>query len=628
MTKLAKSFTVLSANPKGHVKNVTVRSGGESSVSLRLHRFAVVGKNDRIRFGSAGNSRLFVVPRQVDESDIPLTPIFASEHRLTVGKEFFNISIREIKTDSDMQSLQYLEQFHYKTNSSLSFGEHLDSSLPKTHSIGGRRAVLIAEIELGEQWFPAGYIDLQMPLMMCKPRHVLFDHPYSHPKRNISWDKWDQHAMKKHLNSIVRIARIVVNPELRGIGIARIIIEAAKQFSSDRWHIAGVRPIFMEISAEMLNYVDFVTASGFVLVGMTEGNVTRVVKDMEQMSRLPKGEFGIMTLQRKYFKVLEDYCETIGISFEEGLAALAKKIEKGCSSADISSGEWAVLRSIVRCPIPYYLCPLDEYSKCYLRDAMKARSSSNNRKCTRSLFRVMGKNLDVCNLSVRAQYVLPESKSTKVIMNAFGLSGDTVATDVIRDLSFKASGGNIVLIVGASGSGKSVVLNALDPNFSANGSLILRHAGNFNHTAGWLQALKSDVPVFEALAERFTPQQAFIGLSSVGLSDAIAFIKPFWMLSRGQQYRAMIADLLLRNVDVCLLDEFCCDLDPITAKIVAHNLRKQIISSGKIAIIAAANHAHFLDALRPSNVIFLRAGDVPTLLTYKEYRDEYLIKVG
>lgn len=115
-----------------------------------------------------------------------------------------------------------------------------------------------------------------------------------------------------------------------------------------------------------------------------------------------------------------------------------------------------------------------------------------------------------------------------------------------------------------------------------------------------------------------------MALSRVGLSEAFAFIKPFWMLSRGQQYRAMIADLLLRDDEVWLLDEFCSDLDPLTAKIVAHNLRKQIITTGRIAFIAAANHMHYVDALRPTRIIMLRPGDQPNCLSFKEYQSEFL----
>lgn len=616
-------YNILTVNPKGHYKNITACGSGEASITVRVHRFAVVGKSDRIRFGATGNNKVFVVAKDENEPDIPLTPLFTVDDSVSIGREKFELRIREINSESDMRALEFLEQFHYKTNNSLN--EKNPDAKGATASIGGRRAVLYAEIKIGERWLPAGYIDLQMPLMMCKPRHDLFDHPYAHPKRAIQWERWDQHAMRDHLNTIVRIGRIVVSPELRGLSIARRIIVAAKTFASERWHIGGVRPVFMEISAEMLNHIDFVSSSGFKFVGMTEGNLSRVLKDMEQMSRAPGGEFGMMSLQRKYFRTLKDYCKTLQISFEEGLEVLRRKIEQHNDA--LTTGEWAILRSVIRNPIPYYVCPLDDYSAQYLRAALKAQPPKEV-AAPKAEFSAKSTQISIESLSIRASYRIPETRSTKIIMDAFGLKGDTVYADIVQNVTVKASNGNIILVVGASGSGKSVFLNALDPDKTLDGNLMVNRIGNLKHSAGWLRPLRESIPVFEALAEKFTPERAFIALSRVGLSEALAFIKPFWMLSRGQQYRAMIADLLLRDEEVWLLDEFCSDLDPITAKIVAHNLRKQIIASGRIAFIAAANHSHYLDALRPTKVLVLRSGDQPAWISFKEYQNEFLYQVG
>lgn len=626
MSKTAKIYSVVTSNPKGHYKNITVRGGDEAPVTLRVHRFAVVGKGDQIRFGAAGNNRVFVVSKNENEPDIPLTPLFSTEDTVFIGKEKFELRIREINSESDMRALEFLEQFHYKTNNSLNEKTQEEETKSVTASVGGRRAVLYASIKIGKRWLPAGYIDLQMPLMMCKPRHQVFNHPFEHPEREIHWERWDQRAMKDYLNTIVRIGRVVVSPELRGLGITRRLIKAAKAFSAERWHIGGVRPIFMEISAEMLSHIDFVTSSGFSFIGKTEGNISRVLKDMRSMARAPGGEFGIMSLQRKYFRALEDYCKTLQISFDEGLEILRRKIEQ--SQDALTTGEWAVLRSVIRNPIPYYLCPLDDYATDYLRAALKANPPAEETSFNKVEFSAKSTQISISNLSIRAAYRIPETRSTKIVMDAFGLKGDTVYADIVQNVSVKASNGNIVFVVGTSGSGKSVFLNSLDPDKTLDGNLTVKRTGNMRHSAGWLRPLRDDAPVFEVLAEKFTPEKAFTALSRVGLSEALAFIKPFWMLSRGQQYRAMIADLLLRDEEVWLLDEFCSDLDPITAKIVAHNLRKQVIATGRIAFIAAANHIHYLDALRPTKVLLLRSGDEPAWLSFKEYQDEFLEQVG
>lgn len=626
MSKAAKIYSVRTSNPKGYYKNITVRGGDEASVVARVHRFAVVGKGDQIRFGAAGSNKVFVVAKDKNEPDIPLTPLFTVDDTVSIGKEKYDVRIREINSEADIRALEFLEQFHYKTNNSLSEKTQDEDTKSAKGSVGGRRAVLYASIKFGESWLPAGYIDLQMPLMMCKPRHELFHHPFEHPERAIRWERWDQHEMKDYLNTIVRVGRIVVSPELRGLGLTRRIIKAAKCFSAERWHIGGMRPIFMEISAEMLSHIDFVSSAGFKFIGKTEGNLSRVLKDMQSMARAPGGEFGMMSLQRKYFRALEDYCKMLQISFEEGLEALRRKIEQNQDS--LTTGEWAILRSVIRNPIPYYLCPLDDYTTKYLRAALKVHPPVKDARPNKSEFSAKSTQISIDGLSIRAAYRVPETRSTKIIMDAFGLKGDTVYADIVQNVTVKASNGNIIFVVGTSGSGKSVFLSALDPDKTLDGNLMVKRAGSLTHSAGWLRPLRDDVPIFEALAEKFTPEKAFIALSRVGLSEALAFIKPFWMLSRGQQYRAMIADLLLRDEEVWLLDEFCSDLDPITAKIVAHNLRKQIIATGRIAFIAAANHAHYLDALRPTRVLMLRSGDEPAWLSYKEYQNEFLDQVG
>ena len=624
---LSKVYNVMTSNPKSHIKNITVRSGEGASVSLKLHRFAVVGKGDQIRLGAAGNARVSIVPKDINEPDVPVTPCFIFDDFVSIGKEKIRIRIREITTLADIRGLEFLEQFHYKTNSNLGEKTHNDKDTKvATSSIGGRKAILYASIKMGERWIPAGYIDLQMPLMMCKPRHELFAHPFKHPTRKIAWESWDNQARKRYLNTIVRIGRVVVSPELRGLGITRHIIKAAKSFAGERWHIGGMRPIFMEISAEMLSHVDFVSSSGFKFIGQTEGNISRIIKDMKQMSRSPNGEFGIMSLQRKYFRTLDDYCKTLGISFDVGLDILRRKIEQNQDAHN--PVEWVMLRSIIRNPIPYFLCPLDEYATTYLQKAQKSTSLKISSLTTTSNFSARRVQISIKDMSIRAAYDIPKTRSTKMIMDAFGLKGDTVYLDIVQNVSVKASNGNIVLVVGASGSGKSIFLNALDPAKTLDGNLTIKHGANLQYSAGRLKRLRDDIPVFEALAEKFTPEHAFVALSRVGLSEALAFIKPFWMLSRGQQYRAMIADLLLRNEEVWLLDEFCSDLDPLTAKIVAHNLRKQIILTGRVAFVAAANHTHYLDALRPTRVLLLRPGDKPTLLSSKEYQNEFLNEVG
>jgi hypothetical protein len=65
------------------------------------------------------------------------------------------------------------------------------------------------------------------------------------------------------------------------------------KFASERWHIGGQKALFVEISAEMLRHIDFVSASGFHYLGDTEGNKGRLAKDLGSIRRGAKGASGI-----------------------------------------------------------------------------------------------------------------------------------------------------------------------------------------------------------------------------------------------------------------------------------------------------------------------------------------------
>ena len=232
-----------------------------------------------------------MVAKEEQESDIPLTPLFSASDSVSIGKDKFRILIREISSEPAMRALEFLEQFHYKTNKSLAERDSTTNSKSATTSHGGRRAVLYAEIQIGERWLPAGYIDLQMPLMMCKRAMIYSTISFDHPVRSIQWERWDQHAMKNYLNTIVRIGRIVVSPELRGLGITRRIISAAKTFASERWHIGGMRPILWKFLLKCCVISILYLHQASSTSGKQKVTSLGVIKDMEQMTRSPSGEF-------------------------------------------------------------------------------------------------------------------------------------------------------------------------------------------------------------------------------------------------------------------------------------------------------------------------------------------------
>ena len=208
----------------------------------------------------------------------------------------------------------------------------------------GRCVPLIAKIDMWDLPNVVGFIELSSTFIVNTARSRFLNAQFVDKERGFAWQRWDREVAKAFSNSIVRISRCVVYPELRGLGLSRILVEAAARFAKERWHLGGLRPSFIEITAEMLRFWPFVRAAGFHYIGETEGNRHRAAKDMRYLvirdrktAGMPKGGGGIMFAQRGYAKTLVDVMERTGYKIDEILAILQRSPEK------LSDEEWVAL---------------------------------------------------------------------------------------------------------------------------------------------------------------------------------------------------------------------------------------------------------------------------------------------
>jgi len=473
-----------------------------------------------------------------------------------------------------------------------------------TSRVGGRKAVLLAKTG-GNQKIPLGYIELQMPLMMCKPRHILFNTNFYHKKYDIKWTKWGPEEIKRFVNRIVRIARVVVHPEFRGIGLASDLVGVAKEFSATRWHINGKTPIFIEISAEMLNYVNFIKGHKFHLIGKTEGNISRITNDLESMAKGRKINCGIMSLQQKYYNNLLSYCSTFNKSFDEAKATIAKISHDNSLFSKIPFHEWMALRKILRFPIPYYLAGLDSETEIFLEKVNTIQRRSLNPTQKKIVL------IQVGNLSLVSKIRVSDSSTTRNIIESFGITVKEIKETIFSDISFSARAKNIVFITGSSGSGKSLLLKAITGKINKNDIDI--ESGSINLKGSFYEPHIDDYesPVLCYFLKKYPNKNVLQTLARCGLGEPFIFLRKINQLSNGQVYRVLLCDLVLKDSDIWILDEFCANLDPVTAKIITKNLRTLVLLKNKIAIVAGAHSSNFLDVLKPTFSIVLRKGSSP-----------------
>ena len=199
------------------------------------------------------------------------------------------------------------------------------------------------------------------------------------------------------------------------------------------------------------------------------------------------------------------------------------------------------------------------------------------------------------------------------MQEAFGIITERLETQVVEDLSLKVAPGEIVLVGGASGSGKSLLLQALAwhvsghrlewklPRGVCSGGEPIRQA-----KVAMLQQpnlRKSPITLLDECGLALEGSMRL--LASAGLGEAQLFVRPAFTLSSGQRYRLSLALALAQEPDLLLIDEFCEPLDDYSTAAVCSRLRKAVVNGGLSAVVATANANRVAQVLRPDRMLRL-----------------------
>jgi len=202
-------------------------------------------------------------------------------------------------------------------------------------------------------------------------------------------------------------------------------------------------------------------------------------------------------------------------------------------------------------------------------------------------------------INIKYETATPEPTERVVgVAEGFGLGLDQWEKFVIYDnVEFKIGPTDIVYITGDSGSGKSVLLKALENDIRQDMELSTINIADIKPELG--------KPLIETVGK--TLEEGLELLSKIGLNDAFLFLRTYEQLSDGQKYRYKIAKMIESKAQFWVMDEFAATLDRDTAKIVAYNLQKLARQQGK-AVLAATTHTDLFEDLHPSVHIHKRFG--------------------
>ena len=442
---------------------------------------------------------------------------------------------------------------------------------------------------------------------MNKARSLLFDAPFSF--NGVRWNRWSAADLRRNIHIVVRIARTVVYPEFRGLGLGQLLIKHAVDFARKRWQVAGYLPLFLEISADMLKYVPFAERAGMTFVGETEGNLHRVAKDMNYLI----ARFGTHRTGQTAFERTSGICDQQASRKDRVLALVARQRLTETDVIDklrnLSRGRvlknFALFYGIVALPKPHYMKGLTRVAAEFIRARVSSLKIVNGRQRPSLVLAPIRTSIRVRKVAISYNTHVRRTQSTNAVQQAFGLSPDDIRTDVVKGLDVEFLPGRITLIVGPSGSGKTTIINSLishsePPSSNIMGTISVPPDARI----GRFQPPRSRKPLIELVSSRGIAEGLFL-LNIAGLSEAFLYLKRFPELSAGQQYRAMLALLLHSKKNVWIGDEFCANLDVVTANVVAHNVQAIARQSGATVVLAAPHYSNFLFSLRPDLVIQL-----------------------
>ena len=193
------------------------------------------------------------------------------------------------------------------------------------------------------------------------------------------------------------------------------------------------------------------------------------------------------------------------------------------------------------------------------------------------------------------------------VMKIFGLTVDRLAQrSFVHNCSLHINDGDIVYISGPSGAGKSVLLNELERSMPVSSTINLARID-----------LPADKTLIDCIDGDVMHGLRVLGVA--GLNDCFCILNQPCNLSDGQRYRFRLAIALAAGKKFVFADEFCSNLDHITATVISHNIRKFATRTGATFVLAASRNDILCD-LAPDVLVVKELAGPPDVIYKRPMR--------
>ena len=205
--------------------------------------------------------------------------------------------------------------------------------------------------------------------------------------------------------------------------------------------------------------------------------------------------------------------------------------------------------------------------------------------------------------------------------------------EVLHGISFHVESGSALGLLGRNGAGKTTTIRILMDVFKANSGHLQMDGRPFKakeYKIGYLPEERGLYPkktvgeqliylaMLRGLNAKEAKEQTKKWLARMGVSDYEN--RKLETLSKGNQQKVQLAQTLLCNPDIVILDEPFSGLDPVNAQILKDVIKEQI-DAGKIVIFSSHQMSHVEEFC--DEIAIMNHGDIVLSGNLREIKREF-----
>lgn len=205
--------------------------------------------------------------------------------------------------------------------------------------------------------------------------------------------------------------------------------------------------------------------------------------------------------------------------------------------------------------------------------------------------------------------------------------------EVLHGISFSVESGKALGLLGRNGAGKTTTIRILMDVFKANSGEILIDGKKFeprNYQIGYLPEERGLYPKkkvteqivylaqLRGMSVKSAKESTKIWLEKLGIEEYAN--RTLDSLSKGNQQKVQLAQTLVCNPDIVILDEPFSGLDPVNAQILKDTVR-ELISQNKLVIFSSHQMSYVEEFCE--DIVIINKGEIVLSGNLKDIKREF-----